>query len=114
MDLRPLHAILRQDQQHDLFAEVGLLLFHVSGFSLSPSPLPSVLVGGANCSFMGRSRRLLRPRSCRNFFVVPYSTGRPSESCRPAMRTRPRSMSCRKTSLHCTPRIASTSVRMIG
>jgi hypothetical protein len=79
--------------------------------SVVPSPLAG---GGRSCSACGRSLRLRRPNTWRNFRVVPYSTGRPSESSRPAMRSSPFSISCRNTSLHCTPRIVSTSARVIG
>ena len=47
-----------------------------------------------------QSRRLFKPNTCKNFLVVPYRTGRPKESCRPAMRMSPFSISKRRISPH--------------
>lgn len=83
--------------------------------SLNGSSVSSTaLAGGFNCSTCGKSFKLFKPKTCKNFFVVPYSTGRPSDGSRPAMRIKPFSMSCRRISPQWTPRTVSMSARMIG
>ena len=62
----------------------------------------------------GKSSKCRNPKTCKNCLVVPYSNGRPNSSDRPTIRTKSRSISCRRTSPHCTPRIASISARNTG
>ena len=62
----------------------------------------------------GKSSKCRSPKTCKKCLVVPYSNGRPNSSDRPTIRTRSRSISCRSTSPHCTPRIASISARKTG
>ncbi|KYF91403.1 hypothetical protein BE20_12365 [Sorangium cellulosum] len=67
-----------------------------------------------NSRRVGSSPSAFRPKNSRNCAVVPYSIGRPGSSFLPRILTRSRSRSDLSAAPESTPRISSTSGRVIG